>query len=118
MKAINQKYIRAKHPEIAKGLDLVIQVEWPQLVASIHRFSNTPQSEAKRREFLQGMNNPYSFAKANGCRIYATIVGSVLPVREAEVTGWNELMHQTLQEMAMFSANQMPDGMRRQYADE
>lgn len=118
MKTINQPYLRAKHPEIAGGRDLVVQVAWPQLVGSTHLFANTTQGEENRCKFLQSMNNPYSFAKANGYRVYITIAGSMLPVHESEVTGWNEQMHQSLQEMAMFYANQMTEGMRRQYTDE
>lgn len=117
MKTINQQYLRAKHPEIAGGLDLVIQVARPQFVCSVRLFSRHAKGEESRLQFLDNMNNPYSFAKANGYRIYTTIVGTMLPTEE-QVTGWNELMHQTLQEMAMFYANQMTDGMKRQYADE
>lgn len=117
MKTINQQYLRAKHPEIAGGRDLVIQVARPQFVCSVCLFNRSSKGEENRLNLLDSLNNPYSFAKANGYRIYTIIVGTMLPDEE-QTAGWNELMHQTLQEMAMFYANQMTEGMKKQYADE
>lgn len=118
MKNIKQQYIRGKHNEVANGMDLVIQTAWPQLVGVVHRFGHTEQSEAKRLEFLSKVsNNPFYFAKANGYRIYVTLCCALCPIRESDVTGWNELLHQSLQEMAMFDITQITEGMRNNYAD-
>ena len=117
MKTITQKYLRAKHPDIAGGHDLMVQTAWPQIVASVRLFGPMPKNEESRREFLESYShNAYYFAKANGYRIYVSVQGSLQPIEE-QVQGWKELVHSTLQEMVEFYVSQISDGMRRQYSD-
>ena len=48
---------------------------------------------------------------------HVSLYGALKPVSEEEVQEYKETIHEYLQEMAQFYAEQMTEGMRREYAD-
>lgn len=117
MKAIGVKYVRAKHKELNNGQDMVIQTGWMQLVGMVRTFSKDERGEEGRKMYLASKNDPYFFAKANGYRVYISLYSALNHIPEKEVQANKEAIHEYLQEMAQFYAENMTDGMRRHFAD-
>lgn len=117
MKSIGVKYIRASHKDVNNGQHLVIQTDWMQLVGCVRFFSRNDRGEEGRKAYLASKVDPHFFAKANGYRVYVSLYGALKPVSEEEVQEYKETIHEYLQEMAQFYAEQMTEGMRREYAD-
>lgn len=119
MKTIGVKYLRAKNKEVAEGLDLVIQTDGMQLVGVARLFSRTDRGEEGRRQYLEDKIDPCFFAKAVGYRVYISLHSSLCDhYTQREVHEAKYDIHRHLQEMAQFYAENMTDGMRRQFADE
>lgn len=117
MKRIEQVYIRAKHPEVNGGQDMVLQTVGMKLLGGVRFFNPDEKGEAQRRKFIETRDNPYHWAKANGYRVYVQLCGGLRSIYPAEMHDLREEIHTTLQEMAQFYAEQMTDGMKRHYAD-
>lgn len=119
MKTIGVKYIRAKHKDVANGLDLVIQTDGMQLVGVARLFSRTDRGEEGRRAYLADKADPCFFAKAVGYRVYISLHSTLADqYSQREVQELKYEIHGYLQEMAQFYAENMTEGMRRQFADE
>ena len=119
MKTIGVKYLRAKNKEVANGLDLVIQTDGMQLVGVARLFSRTDRGEEGRRMYLEDKTEPYFFAKAVGYRVYISLYSTLADYYTQEEVRENKYeIHHYLQEMAQFYAENMTEGMRRQYADD
>lgn len=117
MKTIEVKYLRAKNKDVAGGLDLVVQTGWMQLVGVARLFSRNERGEEGRRQYLASKSDPCFFAKASGYRIYISLHSSLMEVSQKEVMQNKYEIHRCLQEMAQFYAENITDGMRRQFAD-
>lgn len=117
MKTIGVKYLRGKNKDVADGLDLVVQTEGMQLVGVARLFSRTDRGEEGRRMYLEDKTEPYFFAKAIGYRVYISLHSTLADYyTQKEVMENKYEIHQYLQEMAQFYAENMTEGMRRQYA--
>lgn len=66
---------------------------------------------------LASKDDPHFFAKANGYRVYISLYGALGHIPQKEVQANKEVIHEYLQEMAQFYAENMTDGMRRHFAD-
>lgn len=118
MKTIGVKYLRAKNKEVADGLDLVIQTEGMQLVGVARLFSKTERGEECRQQYLADKTDPCFFAKAVGYRVYISLHSSLCDhYTQREIQEEKYEIHRYLQEMAQFYAENMTEGMRRQYSD-
>lgn len=117
MKAIGIKYLRAKNKELNNGQDMVIQTECMQLVGMVRTFSKDARGEEGRKMYLASKDDPHFFAKANGYRVYISLYGALSHIPEKEVQANKEAIHEYLQEMAQFYAENMTEGMRRHFAD-
>lgn len=117
MKAIGVKYLRARNKELNNGQDMVIQTEWMQLVGMVRTFSKDARGEEGRKMYLATKDAPHFFAKANGYRVYISLYGALSHIPEKEVQANKKAIHDYLQEMAQFYAENMPEGMRRHFAD-
>lgn len=118
MKNIGVPYVRAKNKDVANGLDLVIQTNWFQLVGVARLFSRTKRGEEGRQQYLANKIDPCFFAKAAGYRVYISLHSTLLEdLTQQEVMENKYEIHKCLQEMAQFYAENMTEGMRRQYAD-
>ena len=119
MKTIGVKYLRAKNKEVANGLDLVIQTDGMQLVGVARLFSRTDRGEEGRKMYLEDKTEPYFFAKAVGYRVYISLHSTLADYYSQEEVMENKYeIHHYLQEMAQFYAENMTEGMRRQFADD
>ena len=119
MKTIGVKYLRAKNKEVANGLDLVIQTDGMQLVGVARLFSRTDRGEEGRKMYLEDKTEPYFFAKAVGYRVYISLYSTLADYYSQEEVMENKYeIHHYLQEMAQFYAENMTEGMRRQFADD
>ena len=68
--------------------------------------------------YLEDKTEPYFFAKAVGYRVYISLHSTLADYyTQKEVMENKYEIHQYLQEMAQFYAENMTEGMRRQYAD-
>lgn len=118
MKKIYQPYVETKAPGFAGGSRrCILQTKGLQLVGAIHLFKPTHADEAERRSFIDGHKNPYLWAKAAGYRIYIRLEGSLRYISPEETEERQEEIHTILAEMAEYYADNITDGMRRQYAD-
>lgn len=118
MKNIGVTYVRAKNKDVAGGLDLVIQTDWLQLVGVARLFSRTDRGEQGRLQYLADKDDPCFFAKATGYRVYISLHSTLLDdLKQKEVMENKYEIHKVLQEMAQFYAENMTEGMRRQFAD-
>ena len=117
MKAIGVKYVRAKNKDLNNGQDMVIQTDWMQLVGMVRTFSKDARGEEGQKMYLASKDDPHFFAKANGYRVYISLYGALSHIPEKEVQANKEAIHEYLQEMAQFYAENMTEGMRRHFAD-
>lgn len=118
MKTIGVKYLRAKNKEVADGLDLVVQTDGMQLVGVARLFSKTERGEECRQQYLADKTDPCFFAKAVGYRVYISLYSTLADeYSQKEVQREKYEIHRYLQEMAQFYAENMTEGMRRQYSD-
>lgn len=114
MKKIEVEFIRGKNKELS-DCDLVIQTAWPQLVGRVSLFSRRDKGIERRKAFLEN-RDPYSYGKASKHRVYVTPVGMI--GENYFVEDWKEQVHDILGRMAQFYADNMTEGMQREYADE
>lgn len=117
MKSLVQPYLRARHPELVQGKDLVIQTKYPQLVGVVWMFQNTPAGEERRRNFLASIEKPCLVGKAKGFHVYVKLYATLETIHEEVNEEWEALVHTTMAEMADFYAITLPDGMKRQYGE-
>ena len=69
--------------------------------------------------YLQDKVDPHFFAKAMGYRVYISLHSTLADqYTQREVQANKYEIHHYLQEMAQFYAENMTEGMRRQFADE
>lgn len=113
MKRIEVEFIRGKNKDLSDR-DLVIQTAWPQIVGQVSMFSRKDKGEERRRAFLEN-RDPYSYGKASGYRVYVTPVGMM--GKNYFVENWKEQVHEILGRMAQFYAENITEGMQREYAD-
>ena len=111
-------YAVVKGRDTVDGRTLIISTEKPHIVGAIRTFAYNETQENFRLQFLEGMGDPYMFAKAHGCRIYITLFGGLTPLPNAVLED-KEYIHKMLQNMVEYYANNcISDGMRREYGDE
>lgn len=117
MKSLVQPYLRARHPELVQGNDLVIQTKYPQLVGVVCMFKNQAIGEERRRKFLASIKKNCLVGKAKGFRVYVKLYATLETIHEEINEDWEALVHTTMAEMADFYAQTLPDGMKRQYEE-
>lgn len=118
MKAIGVEFLRAKNKDINNGQDLVVQTIGLQLVGTVRTFSKDARGEEGRRMYLESKTDPHFFAKANGYRVYISLHSSLEGLSQRFVNENKELIHECLQDMAQFYAENMTEGMRRHFAED
>lgn len=118
MRALSQPYLRARHPDLIQGNDLIIQTKYPQLVGAVRMFSPTPSSEEKRKEFLASVEKPFLLGKARGYRVYVKFYATLESIQEDPTEEWADNIHRIMGEMAEFCVDCLPEGMRQKYSEE
>ena len=100
-----------------EGKDMVVSTHEPYIAGVVHRFSFTEEGEAMRLKFLEGIKDPYHFAKAHGVRFYICLWGGLNPLPNS-VGEDKEMVRDTLLKMIEFySSRCVREGCRREYGD-
>lgn len=118
MKTIGVDFVTAKNKDLNNGQHMVIQTNDMQLVGFVRTFSKDARGEEGRRKYLESKLDPCFFAKAVGYRVYISLYASLADeYTQEEILSCKHEIHNTLQQMAQFYAENMTEGMRRHFSD-
>lgn len=110
-------FIRVRGRDSVDMRDLVISTEAPHIVGAIRTFAYNEVQENFRLQFLEGMKEPYFFAKAHGYRIYITLWGGLTTLPN-DVMNKEEIHNLLVRMVEYYAANCVSDGFRREYSDD